>query len=68
MTDSTTFGPRRRAVVAGLGSLIAAPGLVRAQTTWKPERPIVVYNPVAVGGITDLHMRLVGEKVGKTLG
>ena len=68
MTDSTTFDPRRRAVAAGLGSLIAAPGLVRAQTTWKPDRPIVIYNPFAVGGITDLHMRLVGEKVGKTLG
>lgn len=69
MTDPTTFAPRRRAVVAaGLGSLIAAPGLVRAQAAWKPERPITVYNPFAVGGITDLHMRLVGEKVSKMLG
>jgi tripartite-type tricarboxylate transporter receptor subunit TctC len=68
MTASTTFDPRRRTVAAGLGSLIAAPGLVSAQAAWKPERPIVIYNPFAVGGITDLHMRLLGEKVGKTLG
>ncbi len=42
MTNSTTFDPRRRAVAAGLGSLIAAPGLLHAQAAWKPERPLVV--------------------------
>ena len=62
---------RRRALSAGLGSLLAAPGLALAQAAaprWKPERPITIFNPFPVGGITDLHMRLVGEKVGKTLG
>ena len=71
MSDST-FDPRRRTLSAGLGSLLLAPGLATAQTAaaprWKPERPITIYNPFAVGGITDLHMRLVGEKVGKLLG
>ena len=27
-----------------------------------------IYNPFAVGGITDLHLRLIGEKVSKVLG
>ena len=68
MTDNLT-NPRRRTVAAGLGTLLAAPGLAVAQAPrWKPERPITIYNPFAVGGITDLHMRLVGEKVGKVLG
>ena len=75
MSDST-FDPRRRTLTAGLGSLLFAPALTTAQTApapaaaprWKPERPITIYNPFAVGGITDLHMRLMGEKVGKVLG
>lgn len=71
MTD-TAPDPGRRALTAGLGTLLAAPGLVAAQTgaapRWKPERPITIYNPFAVGGITDLHLRLLGEKVGKVLG
>lgn len=74
MTDTRTPAhpdPRRRALSAGLGSLLAAPGLALAQTgatRWKPERPITIYNPFAVGGITDLHLRLLGERVGKILG
>jgi len=59
---------RRRALVTGLSTLLAAPGLARAQARWKPERPITIYNPFAVGGITDLHLRLLGERVGKILG
>ena len=71
--SQTPHDPRRRALSAGLGSLLAAPGLALAQTVapaarWRPERPITIYNPFAVGGITDLHMRLVGEKVSKILG
>ena len=68
MTDNLT-NPRRRTVAAGLGTLLAAPGMAVAQAPrWKPERPITVYNPFAVGGITDLHLRLMGEKISKVLG
>ena len=62
---------RRRTVSAGLASLLAAPGLATAQTPtarWKPERPITIYNPFAVGGITDIHLRFMGERVGRILG
>lgn len=59
---------RRRALAAGLGTVLAAPAVVRAQTRWKPERPIVVYNPFAAGGVTDLHLRFLAEKVGRILG
>ena len=63
------FDPRRRALAAGLGTLLAAPGLAGAQAArWKPERPITIYNPFAVGGITDLHLRILGERVGRILG
>ena len=63
------FNPRRRALAAGLGTLLAAPGLASAQAArWKPERPITIYNPFAVGGITDLHLRFLGERVGRILG
>lgn len=58
----------RRTAVLGLAGTLAAPAIVRAQTRWKPERPIVIYNPFATGGITDLHMRLLGERVSKSLG
>ena len=69
MTD-TCLDPRRRALTAALGGLMCAPGLAAAQAAprWRPERPITIYNPFAVGGITDLHLRLLGEKVGKVLG
>lgn len=71
MPDSL-FDPRRRRVAAGLGALLCAPSLATAQTAaaprWKPERPITIYNPFPVGGITDLHLRFVGERVGRILG
>jgi len=69
--STTPIDPRRRTVSAGLASLLAAPGLALAQTPaarWKPERPITIYNPFAVGGITDLHLRFMGERVGRILG
>ena len=63
------FDPRRRVIAASLGTLLAAPGLASAQAArWKPERPITIYNPFAVGGITDLHLRFLGERVGRILG
>ena len=74
MTD-TPFNARRRTISAGLGGLIAAPGLVLAQTAapapaarWKPERPITIFNPFSAGGVTDLHLRFLAERVGRILG
>lgn len=64
--------PRRRQLAAGLGALALAPGLVSAQTTpaarWRPSRPITIYNPFAAGGVTDLHLRFLGERVSRILG
>ncbi|MEI7875225.1 MAG: tripartite tricarboxylate transporter substrate binding protein [Alphaproteobacteria bacterium] len=65
---------RRRALAAGIGGALAMPGLARAQTqpqtqaTWKPDRPITVYNPLAAGGVCDVHLRFLGERVGRKWG
>jgi tripartite-type tricarboxylate transporter receptor subunit TctC len=58
----------RRAVVLGLAGAVAAPAAVRAQPKWKPERPITIYNPFAAGGVTDIQLRFMGEKVSRLLG
>ncbi len=42
--------------------------VARGQSRWKPEKPITIYNPFAAGGVTDVHLRLVGEAAGKILG
>ena len=55
-------------LVSTLSAALLAPRQVAAQPRWKPERPIVIYNPFAAGGITDLHLRFLADKVGKTLG
>lgn len=55
------------AAAAAAGAL-AAPAIVRAQTRWKPERPITIYNPFAAGGITDIHLRALTERLTKILG
>lgn len=70
MTDSLHSPARRKvlAVASAGAAVLAAPAILSAQTRWKPERPIVIYNPFAVGGITDLHLRFLGEKVSRTLG
>lgn len=67
-TPSCTSHPSRRRVLAGLAASLAGPAVVRAQARWKPERPIVVYNPFAAGGVTDLHLRFLAEKVSRILG
>lgn len=61
---------RRRGLNAGIGALLAAPGLALAQAgaRWKPERPITIFNPFAAGGVTDLHLRFLAERVGRILG
>ena len=58
----------RRAAMAAAAATLAAPGLARGQLNWKPDRPMTVYNPLAVGGVCDVHLRFLGERVGKSLG
>ena len=59
---------RRRAIALGLAGVVAAPNVVRAQLRWKPDRPITVYNPLAAGGVCDVHLRFLAERVSKVLG
>ncbi len=59
---------RRRQFAALAAATVAAPGLARGQARWKPEKPITIYNPFAAGGVTDVHIRLLGETAGKVLG
>lgn len=58
---------RRLAGLAG-ATLLAAPMVARGQSKWKPDRPITVYNPFAAGGVTDVHIRMLGETVSRVLG
>ncbi len=58
---------RRTAMVAAAAAL-ATPSVVRGQLRWKPDRPMTIYNPLAVGGVADVHLRFLGEIVGKKLG
>lgn len=66
--SSRTHDPRRRGLTLGFAGALAAPGLARGQARWKPERPIVVYNPFAAGGATDIHLRFLAERVSRILG
>jgi tripartite-type tricarboxylate transporter receptor subunit TctC len=60
---------RRRHFTALAGAVaIATPMVSRSQSRWKPEKPITIYNPFAAGGVTDVHIRLLGETAGKILG
>ena len=66
---STTVRLRRRHLAALAGaSALAAPMVARGQSRWKPEKPITIYNPFAAGGVTDVHVRMLGETVTKVLG
>ena len=64
---------RRRVLAAGMGAAVAAPGLAtstpaRAQAAWKPAKPITIYNPLAAGGVCDVRLRFLGERVGRKWG
>lgn len=52
----------RRSVVAALGGLAAAPGVVRAQGTY-PNKPVRWINPFPAGGATDTLSRLFCAKM-----
>ena len=60
--------PRRRFAALAAATTLATPMLARGQSKWKPEKPITIYNPFAAGGVTDVHMRMLGEVVAKILG
>jgi tripartite-type tricarboxylate transporter receptor subunit TctC len=57
---------RRRATPAMLAIALAAPAIVFAQA-W-PTKPVRLVVPFAPGGTTDLIARIVGEKMGQSLG
>jgi tripartite-type tricarboxylate transporter receptor subunit TctC len=60
--------PRRRFAALAATATLAAPMLARGEARWKAEKPITIYNPFAAGGVTDVHMRMLGEIVTKILG
>ena len=53
---------------AAVAAPLVAPRIARGQAGWKPDKPITIYNPFAAGGVTDVHMRLLGEAVTRILG
>ena len=59
---------RRRVLVSLAGGALAAPALLRAQAAWKPTKPITIYNPLAAGGVCDVHLRFLGERVSRQVG
>ncbi|MBU3748309.1 MAG: hypothetical protein FGM36_13590, partial [Burkholderiaceae bacterium] len=63
------FDLSRRSAIKMIGSSLAAANVsTNAQARWRPEKPIVIYNPFAAGGVTDLQLRFMGERVSKLLG
>lgn len=67
MSQSVVMRRRHFSALAAAAAL-AAPTVARSQSKWKPEKPITIYNPFAAGGVTDVHLRLLAETVGKSLG
>ena len=58
------FDLSRRSAIKMIGSSLAAANVsTNAQARWRPEKPIVIYNPFAAGGVTDLQLRFMGERV-----
>ncbi len=67
MSKSGSIRRRHFTALAG-AAVLAAPMVARGEARWKPEKPITIYNPFAAGGVTDVHVRLLGESVTKILG
>ena len=67
MAQPMSLSRRRLAALAG-GAALALPALANGQVVWKADKPITIYNPFAAGGGTDVHLRLLGERAGPTLG
>ena len=58
--------PTRRAALAGLAALAAAPGAAFAEAY--PSRPVKIIIPFGPGGVGDISSRIVAEKLGDILG
>jgi len=60
----------RRNVLLGLGTLVAAPSIVRSASaqTWAPSRPVKLVVAYPAGGPTDGIARIVAQDLSTTLG
>ena len=68
MNSNKIFSPGRRSILAGLAGLYSLPSIARAQTPWRPDRPISLVIPFSAGGSTDAMARLIAEPMGRHLG
>ena len=61
-------GINRRGAIATAMAGVVAGRLVHAQGAWKPSRPLTIYNPLAAGGVCDVHLRFLAERMTKIWG
>ncbi|MFZ4407829.1 MAG: Bug family tripartite tricarboxylate transporter substrate binding protein [Paracraurococcus sp.] len=59
---------RRRALIAGAGAALGAPGIARAQGDWPGSRPVRIIQPSQAGSPADVYCRLLAEHFAKTFG
>ncbi len=54
------------AVAALLATAVAAPGVAKSQSDY-PNRPVVLLVPYGPGGVADVGMRMLGDKLSSRL-
>jgi len=59
---------KRRLLLSASTTMLAAPAVLRAQTPWKPDRPVTIIVPWAAGGSTDQMARIVAVDLEEALG